>query len=122
MIIKNIIFWILTLAWMGVIFVLSSQPDLRSSLDPIYDYIFRKAAHFMEYFILALLLTQALDGRRWRWRSAFIIAFLYASSDEWHQSFVRGRVAYSGDVLIDSLGALTAVMLLKNHPWSRDKG
>ena len=92
----------------------------------------RKAAHFLEFAMLASLLSfDALcvfDLRRhssarrkclvW-W--AFPCAVAVASVDETIQLFVEGRVGSVIDVMIDSGGALTAVslwflalMLMKN--------
>jgi len=42
---------------------------------------------------------------------AFTYCFLYACSDEIHQLFVPGRSGKFTDVLIDSAGALLAVLL-----------
>lgn len=43
---------------------------------------------------------------------AFLIAAIYAISDEIHQLFVDGRHGTAVDVVIDSLGALTALLLI----------
>ena len=77
----------------------------------------RKAAHATEYAILALLLWRALR-RPVSWDSraawlAFAGAALFALSDEWHQSFVPNRQAHPLDVLIDSLGAAAALLVLR---------
>ena len=47
-------------------------------------------------------------GRRALFAAA-AISFLYAVSDEYHQSFVPGRDSDPFDVLVDSLGIATAV-------------
>ena len=62
----------------------------------------RKGAHVTEYAMLALLLVRAL-GRE---VPAFALGVLYAASDEFHQSFVRGRHAAPLDVAIDAVGVL----------------
>jgi VanZ family protein len=41
-----------------------------------------------------------------------LVAALYASTDEFHQLFVEGRAGRFTDVLIDSSGALTALIIL----------
>lgn len=41
---------------------------------------------------------------------SFAICFLYAVSDEYHQSFVAGRSPQLKDVMIDSLGALSVLL------------
>ena len=39
------------------------------------------------------------------------ICFLYACTDELHQLFIAGRSAEIKDVLIDSFGSLTSILL-----------
>ncbi len=38
---------------------------------------------------------------------------LFAMADEWHQSFVAGRVATPRDVLIDSCGILIGLIVIR---------
>ena len=90
--------WAPVLAWMAVIFALSSVPSLSSGLS--IDYVLRKCAHMTEYAILFVLLMRAL-GRE---APAFALGVAYAISDEVHQHFVRGRHASPVDVAIDSVG------------------
>lgn len=78
----------------------------------------RKTAHATEYAVLTLLLWRALrrpapgwDGRA-AWL-AFTLAALFALTDEWHQSFVPNRQPHPLDVLIDSLGAAAALLILR---------
>lgn len=79
----------------------------------------RKSAHFLEYALLAYLWFRALRGdhqRRWKW-SWFAIAFLatalWATVDELQQGYIsRHRTGSGWDVLIDSSGGLTALMLI----------
>ena len=42
-----------------------------------------------------------------------IICILYAISDEIHQLFVPGRSGQVSDVLLDTLGAFTGIMIYK---------
>jgi VanZ family protein len=94
------------LVWAGVIFALSSIPDLGTGLG-IWDTILRKGAHMMEYAILGALILRAVE----REPVAFLLGFAYAISDEIHQHFVRGRHASPVDVAIDSAGVLIGVIL-----------
>ncbi|MFT3878424.1 MAG: VanZ family protein [Gemmatales bacterium] len=79
----------------------------------------RKSAHFLEYALLAYLWLRALRGdhqRRWKW-SWFAIAFLatalWATVDELQQGYIsRHRTGSAWDVLLDSSGGLTALMLV----------
>ena len=88
-------------------------PDAApQTLDLIHE-ISRKSAHFVNYFVLGLLLFRALRGsnRGWglRWALlAVLLAFSYAASDEYHQSFEAGRGPSAMDALLDTAGAATA--------------
>ena len=66
-----------------------------------------KLAHVTEYAILGWLIQWARGGRnrqRVGWLS-WLIAVLYAVTDEYHQSFTPGRTPAVTDVIIDSFGA-----------------
>ena len=106
-----IINWLLILAWMGVIYFFSDQPNLKSDLAPMWDTILRKIAHMAEFFILAYLLFNAYRlsgiGLFQALYMASTIAIVYAFFDEWHQGGVVGRHQSYLDVGIDSLGVFT---------------
>ena len=106
---EAILRWLPALAWMALIFYLSSQPDLPGPPDPLWDLVFKKAAHFVTYAILAGLLARALAPRPGSATMALILTVLYAVSDEFHQSFVPGRMPTARDVAIDAAGALFAL-------------
>jgi VanZ family protein len=112
---KKILSWLGVLLWMAVIYYFSSQPNLRSELEPFWDLIARKTAHMAEFFILAYLLFQAARAHEVTIRKslifALIIALGYAGFDEWHQGQVAGRQASLVDVGIDSVGVLVYVLL-----------
>jgi len=120
--------------WMAVIFFASTgefsasntalliQPMLRWLFPHISDerialfhFLVRKAGHFTEYAILALLAARAFSASshtalRLRWfLAALILVSLYALSDEYHQSFVPSRTSSIYDSLIDIGGGLTAL-------------
>jgi VanZ family protein len=101
--------WLPVVAWAGLIFGLSSVPDLGTGLGG-WDLVLRKIAHATEYAILGALLARAL-GRSWL---AFAIGLAYAVSDEAHQAFVPGRMGAPLDVAIDTVGVAAGVFL-----WSR---
>jgi VanZ family protein len=107
--------WLPVLVWAGVIFAFSSIPSLNSGLGT-WDYVLRKGAHMTEYAILAGLLIRATGSLAW----AFGIAVAYAATDEFHQTFVRGRHGSPIDVGIDAVGALIgiAVWRSKLRRWS----
>lgn len=136
---KKLLWWIPALAWMGLIFYLSSQSGVRSgnlsqgvlyrilslikSLLPSFaekalnidslHHILRKNAHFIAYFILGLLtcIPFVRNYEKFRWHHPYAICVLYALSDEIHQLFVPGRAGQAKDVFIDSCGALFGVLL-----------
>jgi VanZ family protein len=97
------------LVLMGVIFLLSAQADLNSGLGG-WDTVLRKLAHMAEFGGLWWLWQRALG----RPVAAAAIALAYAASDEWHQSFVAGRVASPLDWAIDATGVAIAIAL-----WAR---
>ena len=73
-----------------------------------------RIAHFVEYFILGLLLLFAAAGVRGgtgRLAPAAILAFVavFALADEYHQSFVPQRDASLKDCVFDMIGASAAV-------------
>jgi len=93
---------------MGIIFWFSSQPSNELPNFDWADAFIKKSGHVFEYAILAIWLWYALgmDGNRRRW-FAWLLAFLYAITDEFHQSFVPGRFPSFWDVLLfDNFGAL----------------
>lgn len=100
------------------------NPDVTDSTIRGVQLVARKGAHITEYAILSLLLYRALrrtsnrSKDEWCHRCAawaWGLAFLYAASDEWHQSFVPSRGGTIHDVLIDACGA--AIGLLAWHGW-----
>lgn len=130
---KNFMAWLFVFVWMGLIFYLSHQSASESSqlsggvvafvlhilhtiipqsieVSAFHTFI-RKGAHFFAYFILGILIYRALWGRWKNFFMALFIAFLYAVSDEVHQLFIPGRSGEFRDVLIDSAGAATGILL-----------
>ena len=68
----------------------------------------RKVAHASEYFVFTILILIALKNSSVKGRKMFIISlaicFIYACTDEYHQTFVNGRTGQFTDSLIDTLG------------------
>ena len=126
---KKALRWVLFLGWMIFIFYMSHQPGDKSSeqsrfvlyvfnllglkLDTYFGelatLIIRKGAHFTEYFILFILIYNVISlyvvERKARIYSV-IFVFLYACSDEFHQSFIPGRGPAFKDVMIDTSGGI----------------
>ena len=76
--------------------------------------ILRKGAHFVEFAGLGLCLCNALYasfGHRLTPVFALVGSVIYAISDEVHQIFSEGRACQITDVLIDSTGALSGIVI-----------
>jgi VanZ family protein len=85
-------------------------------------HIIRKCGHLTEYFILSLLILRGFragqKGMHLRWTLLTILLILgYAALDEYHQSFVPGRTAAVGDVLIDTCGGIVAQIAAGLVTW-----
>jgi len=75
---------------------------------------FSTLGHFVLYAVLGALYlwTLPVGGRRWTVvLVAVALASLYGVTDEFHQSFVPGRMPDPVDWLVDTAGALAAVLL-----------
>jgi len=131
---REIIYWILLIIWMVGIFIMSNQParisdsqsgglidilskiglDMNNIFGQLSNFIVRKCAHFLEYMILALLVLNVLK-LYFNMKQVVIITivfvFLYACSDEIHQLFVQGREGAIRDVIIDTCGGITLVLI-----------
>ena len=121
----SMIFWFSTdmfsgdntgsLLWKVVSFI---YPGVTPELFDSIHFCVRKAGHLTEYAVLALLLFRAFrSGSQERWRprwalSSLLVVFLYALLDEYHQTFTRHRTGSVYDSLIDTSGAVTALVLL----------
>ncbi len=90
------------------------------NVDKIH-YVIRKCGHLTEYAILALLVWRALHFSKnslppWSWPKVggtLLVVFLFAASDEIHQSFVPTRTAQVSDVFIDTAGAVIGLLVLR---------
>ena len=113
--------WLAVLAWASLIFYLSAQPDLSTGLGS-WDMLARKTAHVGEYAVLTVLLWFAISRLGVRLGlalpSAFVLAVIYASSDEIHQHFIKGRDGNPRDVVIDSIGVTIASLAVV---WLRSR-
>lgn len=101
-------------AWMALIFFLSSQEKLPTTAGMPPD-IAAIAGHFVAYSVLAIFTRVAIGGLQPGRRAdviAIALATLYGISDEFHQSFVPGRDSSVFDVAIDLLGASAGVIAL----------
>ncbi|MFA9399455.1 MAG: VanZ family protein, partial [Clostridiaceae bacterium] len=143
---KRIFKWILVIAFMVLIFMFSNEVavesdekskfvinilnmlgiDLNSAFGNLADFLVRKAAHFTEYFLLFLLLYNALAedfSVKAAINLAILFVFLYACTDEYHQLFIEGRSGKFRDVLIDTSGGFLCyiIIALKNKKKKKNK-
>lgn len=127
-------------AWVGLIFFAStgnlSGENTSLIIRPLLLWLFpgiaetellrahlliRKAAHFTEYAVLALLaarafLTSSRTRLRRRWAvAALLLVVACALLDEYHQSFVPARGGSIYDSMIDTAGGASALAFV--HLW-----
>lgn len=133
-------YWLPLILWAAVIFSASGdkksvhhssriiEPFVRWLIPNISEeavkttvFVVRKGAHVTEFAILAMLLWRTFRGTfgkeqtGWSRRiafSAWLVATLFAVTDEWHQVYVPGRQGSGWDVLIDSIGAAWGLFAL----------
>ena len=118
-----IIYWLPFIVWAVVIYSFSSNPTVKTSEIHWQDFVIKKSAHVVEYFIFSLLLYRAIKKSQLKMENkniillVIVVAFLYGLSDEFHQSFTPGREPHLRDALIDTGGsALFFVFLSKIAP------
>ena len=147
--------WIVVVLYLAVIFYFSSQDATKSHVTSsrLLEYldflivlipefikkfasfvfvsaeaVLRKAAHFTEYLILALVFYKAVFASGVKWGKSVLITFvfclLYAVSDEVHQLFVPGRAFQITDILIDAFGASVGIGIIyvKKHISKHEYG
>ena len=79
----------------------------------ISEFLLRKAAHFLEFAVLGILLTGTFHGaRNFTLAKPMLFAVLTAMTDETIQAFTPGRNCALSDVWLDAAGALTGAVLL----------
>lgn len=81
--------------------------------DKISHFI-RKTAHFSIYTALGLFSSMAAGRKKLISKKSISVVgfcFLYACSDELHQYFVPGRSCMFTDVLIDTCGSITGLII-----------
>lgn len=129
------ILWTLTALWTLLLFIFSGQdgqesadlsmritqlvlrlfPGLPCSFDSLHFFL-RKLAHFTIFGVEGALLSLSIHLQTGRARAAVCIALpacaVIAALNEYHQSFMEGRVASPMDVGIDFAGAAVGVGLI----------
>jgi len=105
--------WAAVIAWMGLIFFLSSRPDLPN-FAPGLPGLEEIGGHLTAFGVLAALLWWALRGSAVRYPAtwALVLAVSYGATDEFHQSFVPGRTMSLSDLMVDLIGASAALLIV----------
>lgn len=123
--------WLPAAVWMLILFASSSTVVFRNSFvgslasvaAPVasrasvdgfwerYWWLFVKGWHVTEFFVLTLLLVRATRS----WGASAALAFGFAISDEFHQTFVAHRGGRWTDVAIDTIGILLAWSVILIH-------
>jgi hypothetical protein len=81
--------------------------------EHLLQMIINKGGHMIGYGLLALAFWRIFEFEDDRFWLAWLLAVLYALTDEYHQSFVPGRHPSLFDALFyDALGALIALWLV----------
>jgi hypothetical protein len=111
---KEFLYWIPSIIWMIIIFILSSMTgsDLQRTFPFFSDFNW---GHFVAYFVLAITYYWALRRKVKHPKIFFVIIFLsvlYGITDEFHQYFTPSRVPDVNDLLADAIGASLAAILL----------
>ena len=129
---KTIIFTILLIIWMVTVWSFSNQnADTSSGVSggflyrlfnitmdneniDTYQFLIRKTAHFSIYFIggfISYMLLESIDYKKNKYLAVVAFIFLFASTDEFHQTFVNGRSGQVSDVMLDTSGAILFLLI-----------
>lgn len=107
--------WAPVAACMAVIFYASSLTgEDIPGLFPFQDVVY----HFSIFLALGVLSSRAIK-KSWHIRPlkviiiTLVLGFLYALSDEYHQTFVSGRTQSLADLAVDALGNLSGGILYR---------
>jgi VanZ family protein len=111
---RSISRWGAALILMGVIFLFSEIPSDELPDFRWADIFVKKSGHAIGFGLLALSYWRGLGMEKDRMWLAWMLALLYAITDEFHQAYTPGRIASAVDVLIDSLGAGLAILLWRS--------
>ena len=120
MTLRNLVYWLPTIAWMGLIFILSSRQTVQTTEFYLADFILKKTAHLLEYAVLATLIYHSLKNTHPLSQDkiftlAFTLTLLYAISDETHQLYVPHRTGTVRDIFIDAIGGYIALYYISTY-------
>ena len=107
--------WFPAIIMMAAIFFFSSIPSDTMPEFDWADLFVKKGGHLFGYGLLAFAYIFAFKFDPSKLKLAWLLAIFYAVTDEFHQSFVAGRMASWIDVTIDGTGAALALILVKGN-------
>ena len=86
-------------------------------VDGMVEFFIRKGTHVFVFFLLTCLIFLALRKTtalsfKTQLGLSFLLTVAYAIVDEIHQGFTPNRTPYLGDVILDSLGGLLAILII----------
>ena len=111
---RKIIFWILLIVYSMVIFIFSSRPEVGVAQ---FFYGQDKVMHFFTYGIHAFLCLVALSDKilllkLFHYFLALALSVSYGIFNEIYQYFIPEREFSLGDILANSLGIITFLILV----------
>jgi VanZ family protein len=117
-------FFIILRSWapavfiMAVIFIASATPSKNIPNYGILDTLVKKGGHMLGYALLSMSYARGFRQKGWRQLLISIACvYVFAMSDEFHQSFVSGRHPSMVDVGIDMAGAGLATLAFYKAAW-----
>ncbi|PLX24452.1 hypothetical protein C0580_05200 [Candidatus Parcubacteria bacterium] len=114
---EKLFFLALAALWGGLIFYLSSIPNLSSGLPSMYDFVLRKMAHVTVFMVFTYLVASSLAKENRKYLLfVIIVGVLYAFVDELHQTGVVNRHGSPMDIVIDSFGVYLGVRIYQYKP------
>jgi VanZ family protein len=111
----NIRRWLPLIAWIVIIFGLSSIPGFSPD-DVRLPSVSANVVHFIEYAVFAMLYYRGLSygGVRIRWSIVIIVitsGIAVAALDEMYQSYIPRRDSSVYDLVMDSAGVVTGTLV-----------
>jgi VanZ family protein len=108
----KIIRWLPSLVLMSIIFLMSATPSASIPNYGFWDTIVKKGGHMTGYGLLAVSYWFGFGFDTKKGWLAWLLAVVYAASDEFHQSFTPGRHPSIVDILFfDGGGAAIGIAL-----------
>ncbi|WP_295071432.1 VanZ family protein [Ruminococcus sp.] len=92
----------------------SQSPEIQKEMWDKTSFMIRKTAHFSIYTLLGFCASFAVGKRKLftlKSLGVILFGFTYAASDEFHQKFVKGRSCEFRDMMIDTGGVTTGMLI-----------